>query len=270
MADPVLMVDPASTFAVPRVDQTRVLVVENRETQTDTPSAIEVALQSEGYEVELAVGAAEGLRQFSSAPPSLVLLNTDVPGQTWIEMCRQMQAVADVPIIIAFRLQSQIDTVLAFELGVAGYISDPSRLHELVARVRAALRVTRTSAPRLTSYSTEERPSTDRFEIDGLTVDFSTRVVIVAGQAVHLPRLEFDLLALLLSPPGRVRARHEIMDRLWTNRSLAGSRTLDTHIRRLRLKIRDNPSSPRYLVTVRGVGFRFDPGSQWASSSAGL
>jgi two-component system response regulator RegX3 len=253
------MVDVACLVAANAVDTPRILVVEDGEPESPTALAVRAALRAEGYEVEIAIGASEGLRRFVSQPPALVLLNARRPRTPWIEMCKRMQAVDDVPIIIGFHLPSQIDTVLAFELGAAGYISEPNRLQELVARIRAALRVSRTTRPRPSPRSIRTLASReDRFVVDALSVDFAGREVTVAGERVHLSRLEFDLLALLLSPPDVVRTRDEIIERIWSDRKITGSRTLDTHVRRLRLKLGEDPASSGHLVTVRGVGFRFD------------
>ena len=263
------MVDMAFTGDAGWNDQVHILVLEDEEPASPQATAISAALQAEGYVVEVAVGAADGLRRFASNLPSLVLLRTCRPGTRWIETCRQMQAQSEVPIIIGFRLQSEIDAVLAFELGVMGYISEPKRLRELVARVRAALRVSRAVAPQRPLQSAKSQIREDnRLVVGMLCVDFAGREVTMAGHAVHLPRQEFDLLALLLSPPGQVRTRNEILHQLWADRGLASSRTLDTHIRRLRLKLEDDAASPRHLVTVRGVGFRFDTDDDRRSSEA--
>jgi two-component system response regulator RegX3 len=252
------MVDMACTSETQWDKQGRILLVEDGEFEAGRTAAITAALRAEGYDVELATDAADGLQQFASNPPALVLLQTSRPGTRWIRTCRQMQAIADVPIIIGARQHSQIDIVLAFEFGVVGYITDPSRSKELIARVRAALRVDRTIKPRQSSPRDDGSHGHVRLDAGDLSMDLAGREVTLAGCPVHLPKLEFDLLALLLSPPGQVRTRSEIFDKLWPHRELEGSRTLDTHVRRLRRKLEDDPARPRRLVTVRGVGFRFD------------
>ncbi|HLX87849.1 MAG TPA: response regulator transcription factor [Acidimicrobiales bacterium] len=233
----------------------RVLVVQGPTGDEDRAGMLTKVLESEGYDVELAVTAAESLHRFSTSIPDLVVLGT-MPGPTsWIEMYRQMREVADVPVVIGFPLQSQIDAVVAFEMGVAGYVSDPTRLQELVARIRVALRGSRTHhvAPTVVPW---DRSGT--YTAGRVRIDVGDREVTVDGDAVHLSRLELDLLMLLVSPPGQVHTREEITRTVWAGRPCADSRTLDTHIRWLRQKLEDDPTHPKYLITVRGVGFRFD------------
>jgi len=170
-----------------------------------------------------------------------------------------MRAIADVPILIGTRIESEIDAVLAFELGVAGYLTDPSRTRELIARVRAALRTT--YSPGTLNDSRPGLRDAVTHVVGPLEVDLVGRGVKLRGRTVNLARREFDLLSALLTPPGVVRTRQELVDQVWRGRDLEGSRTLDTHIRRLRLKLELDPARPRLLITVRGVGFRVEAGS---------
>lgn len=222
--------------------------------------ALELGLGKEGFAVELAGDGVEGLRRFAADPPDLVLLDLVLPGMGGIEVCRRMRAIAPVPIIMVTALDSEVDVVVGFEVGAADYVTKPYRLRELVARIQAVMR--RFVSP--PDVATPPPPSILRWagevkEAGPLTIDLSRREVTCHGHLIHLSRREFDLLAMLLSPPGQVRRREEILDRLWSGLELAGTRTLDTHVRRLRLKLEDDPADPEYLVTVRGVGFRFDP-----------
>jgi two-component system response regulator RegX3 len=193
-----------------------------------------------------------------------------LPDTTGIEVCRRMRELAPVPVVIVSAAVGEADIVLALELGAADYITKPYHLRELVARIQAVLRrlaptpelVAREPAPpTFASYATgwvaDHDP--DVVVAGPVLLDRARRTVEVDGYLVHLSRREFDLLDLLLSPPGQVRTRDELIDRLWSDRHLADSRTIDTHVLRLRSKIEPNPGDPRYLVTVRGVGFRFDP-----------
>jgi len=231
----------------------RVLVVEDEESYRE---ALLSGLSTEGYEVELAADGLEGLRRFTARPPDIVLLDVLLPGMTGTEVCRRMRDIAPVPVIMVSALDSEVDVVIGLELGAADYITKPYRLRELVARIQAVLR--RVAPPFVAPTAVEVVVRADQVEAGPVRVDFARRVVMVAGTAVHLSRREFDLLALLLSPPGQVRTRDELIDRLWSGRDLADTRTLDTHIRRLRVKLELDPARPQYLVTVRGVGFRFD------------
>jgi two-component system response regulator RegX3 len=242
------------------VNQARILVVDKDVPGASGPTPVFMALQAEGYSVEIAAGATDALHRILLNPPALVLLHAEPTRTQWIELCRHIQAMANLPIIIGFRLHSQIDAVVAFELGVAGYISDPTRLHELVARVRVALRLNGGPTIPEPSNTPQEASGTpgDLFVSGPLSVNFASREVTRDVQPLRLPRLEFDLLAFLLSPPGQVRTREEIIGRLWNGRRNADSRTLDTHMKRLRQKLEIDPATPRHLITVRGVGFRFD------------
>jgi len=235
----------------------RILVVEDEESYRE---ALASGLSKEGYEVELCADGLDGLRSFAAKPPDVVLLDVLLPGMSGTEVCRRMRDIAPVPVIMVSALDTEVDIVLGLELGAADYVTKPYHLRELVARIQAVLR--RVSPPSFTTVAapapTEVAPRSDVVVAGPVHVDFARRVVSVDGDAVHLSRREFDLLALLLSPPGQVRTREELIDRLWSGRDLADTRTLDTHIRRLRVKLERDPARPQYLVTVRGVGFRFD------------
>ena len=166
--------------------------------------------------------------------------------------------IAPVPIIIVSALDTEADIVRGLELGAEDYIAKPYRLRELVARIRSVLRRVSPSEQPATIPSRTETTRTDVLTVGPFQVNFARRVVTANGEPIHLSRREFDLLVLLLSPPGQVRSREDLIDRLWSDRDLSNTRTLDTHIRRLRIKLEPDPGRPQYLVTVRGVGFRFE------------
>jgi len=234
----------------------RLLVVEDEESYREALSA---GLAKEGYAVELAADGSEGLRLFAEKPPDLVLLDVLLPGVLGTEVCRRMRAIAPVPVIMVSALDSELDVVLGLEIGAADYITKPYHLRELTARIQAVLRRVAPRPVGLPVISGRGAPSAPEVVVAGpVRVDFSRREVTASRRVVHLSRREFDLLALLLSPPGQVRTREELIDRLWSGRDLSDTRTLDTHIRRLRVKLERDPADPQYLVTVRGVGFRFD------------
>jgi two-component system response regulator RegX3 len=233
----------------------RVLVVEDEESYRE---ALLTGLTKEGYAVELAADGLEGLRMFSAEPPDIVLLDVLLPGMNGTEVCRRMRELAPVPVIMVSALDSEVDVVLGLEIGAADYVTKPYHLRELTARIQAVLR--RVSPPYPTAPAAVDpgRTQPDVIAAGPVRMDFARREVSAAGERVHLSRREFDLLALLLSPPNQVRTREELIDRLWSGRDLADTRTLDTHVRRLRVKLEEDPADPRFLVTVRGVGFRFD------------
>jgi two-component system, OmpR family, response regulator RegX3 len=248
--------DPATDRARARGGRTTILVVEDEESYQE---ALMAGLSREGYHVELASDGVVALQWFVEHPPDLVVLDLLLPNMSGIEVCRRMRAIAPVPIIMVSALNSESDIVRGLELGAEDYIAKPYRLRELVARIRSVLR--RVSPPsQLAPTVTQTEPQRADFIVAGpFHVNFARRVVTSHGEPIHLSRREFDLLALLLSPPGQVRTREEVIDTLWSGRELSDTRTLDTHIRRLRIKLEPEPARPRYLVTVRGVGFRFEP-----------
>ncbi len=249
----------------------RVLVVEDEESYRQ---ALASGLGREGFIVEVAPDGAEALRLFADHPPDIVLLDMLLPGMHGIEVCRRMRSLSPVPIVMVSAVDSELDVVLGLELGAAGYVTKPFRLRELVARMQAILRrVSPPEIPPLTisqpeveaahaAHSVHELSSEDPrpdIAFGSVTVDFVRREVTVGGRHTHLSRREFDLLAVLLSPIRRVRTRDELIDLLWPDRYLSDTRTLDTHIHRLRAKLEPDPADPQFIVTVRGVGFRIDP-----------
>ncbi len=249
------MTDPAVAMMGTADGVIRILVVEDEESYRE---ALQAGLGKEGFAVELAADGLDGLRQFAAHPPDLVLLDVLLPGLSGTEVCRRMRALAPVPVIMVSALDAEMDIVLGLELGAADYVTKPYRLRELVARIQAVLR--RVQPPPI---PVPIRPAAVVAPVEVVVagpvrVDFARREVRAGTRAVHLSRREFDLLSLLLSPPGQVRTRDELIDRLWSGRDLTDTRTLDTHIRRLRVKLEHDPADPQFLVTVRGVGFRFD------------
>jgi two-component system response regulator RegX3 len=244
-------------------EQVRVLVVEDEESYREAMSS---GLQLEGYHVELAADGAEGLALFGDRLPDIVLLDVLLPGISGIEVCRRMRAIAPVPIVMVSAVDTELDVVLGLELGAADYVTKPFRLRELVARIQAVLRRVSPpgpgpeppSAPRLTPHEPSRTNARADVRLGPMVVDFASRSVTRDNEQVHLSRREFDLLDVLLAPPGQVRTRDELIDLLWPHRELSDSRTLDTHVHRLRAKLEPDPSNPRFIVTVRGVGFRID------------
>ncbi len=247
----------ADPLRASEVRSTRVLVVE------DDPSyreALGVALRNEGFDVELTASALEGLDCFSSRPPDIVLLDMVLPGMSGIEVCRRMQSISSVPVIMTSAFDTELDMVRGLELGASDFLTKPYRLRELTARIKAVLR--RSSVDWILSDSPNavgQGPTSDVVEAGAVRIDLARHFVSVNGSVVHFPRLEFDLLAALLTPPGRLRTREELIHSLWGGRDLADSRTLDTHIRRIRRKLEGKTTNSPHIVTIRGIGFRFDP-----------
>ena len=223
-----------------------VLVVDDEESYRQ---ALAAGLAQEGFSVEVAGDGHEALRQFHRLRPDLVLLDVMLPDQSGVELCQRMRALAPVPIIMVTARNSEVDVVLGLELGASDYVPKPFRLRELVARMHAVLR---------RGAGSPSQPD-EILTAGPVRLDTGRREVTAGGRPVVLSRKEFDLLALLVSRAGQVVTREWCIDRLWWEQELADSRTLDTHVKRLRRKIEPDPAHPRYLVTVRGVGFRFEP-----------
>ncbi len=222
-----------------------VLVVDDEESYRQ---ALASGLTREGFAVECAGDGHEALRLFHRVHPDLVLLDVMLPDQSGIELCQQMRALKPVPIIMVTARDSEVDVVLGLELGASDYVSKPFRLRELVARMRAVLR---------RGVAVAEHHE-EVLQVGPVRLDAGRREVTVHGAPVELSRKEFDLLSLLISHSGQVVTRDGCIDRLWWDQELTDTRTLDTHIKRLRRKIEPDPANPRHLVTVRGVGFRFE------------
>lgn len=240
---------PVAAGATPAAGRDRrplVLVVDDEESYRQ---ALASGLAQEGFATELAATAREGLRLFERVHPDLVLLDLMLPDQPGIEVCRRMRSLAPVPIIMVTARDAEVDVVVGLELGAADYVAKPFRLRELVARMRAVLRRGPAAAG----------PPVEVLVAGPVRLDAARREVTVRGQPVELSRKQFDLLALLLSHAGQVVTRELCIDRLWWDQELSDTRTLDTHVKRLRHKIETDPARPRHLLTVRGVGFRFEP-----------
>ena len=219
------------------------MIVEDEESYQD---ALNVGLSVEGFVVVGATNIAEARVLLLSSKPDLVLLDVMLPDGSGIDYCRELHDTTHIPVIMVTARTSEVDVVLGLEIGAADYVTKPYRLRELVARIRAVLR----------------RPiTTDDDEVitfGDLRIDFSRRTVTRKNQEVELSRKEFDLLALFATRLGQVVTREVCLDTLWWGLELSDTRTLDTHVKRLRQKIEDDPANPRHLITIRGVGFRLD------------
>ena len=220
-----------------------VLVVEDEASYQD---ALAVGLAAEGFVVLGAASLGEARELLARATPDLVLLDVMLPDGSGLDFCREVRDTR-TPVIMVTARTSELDVVLGLEIGAADYVTKPYRLRELVARIRAVLR---RPAP-------ANEP--DAITFGEITIDFVRRRVTRGDVAIEMSRKEFDLLALFAAHLGDVVTREVCLDTLWWGLDLADSRTLDTHVKRLRQKIEAVPATPRHLVTVRGVGFRLDP-----------
>ena len=224
---------------------TRVLVVEDEESFSD---ALSYMLRREGFEVSIAGTGPDALSQFDRSGADLVLLDLMLPGLSGTEVCRTLRAKSNVPVIMLTARDSEIDKVVGLELGADDYVTKPFSSRELVARIRAVLR-RRTEPEELSASVLESGP---------VRMDVDRHVVTVAGAQIAMPLKEFDLLELLLRNAGRVLTRGQLIDRVWGADYVGDTKTLDVHVKRLRAKLEPDPSNPRYLVTVRGLGYKFE------------
>jgi two-component system, OmpR family, response regulator RegX3 len=226
-----------------------VLLVEDEESFID---ALMVGLKREGFHVEVARDGFEALERFDIVRPDLVLLDVMLPRISGIDVCRQLRKRTQVPIIMVTAKGAEIDTVVGLEVGADDYVTKPYRIRELVARMRAVLR---RNALEMNAAS-ELRPGS--IVVGEVTLDPDEHVVTVRGEPMGLPLKEFELLHVLLANAGRVMTRDVLIDRVWGNDYVGDTKTLDVHVKRLRSKIETDPASPTRIVTIRGLGYKYE------------
>ena len=231
---------------------TSVLVVEDEDSFVE---ALTIGLRREGFRVSVAKDGAEALDLFDDVQPDLVLLDVMLPKVSGIDVCRELRSRSNVPIIMVTAKGSEIDTVVGLEVGADDYVTKPYRLRELVARMRAVLRRRGgdESARALLAVLGD-----DTVEVGDVSVDPQRHEVLVRGEQVRLPLKEFELLALLLENAGRVLTRDTLIDRVWGADYVGDTKTLDVHIKRLRSKVEDDPAHPSRIVTIRGLGYKYE------------
>ncbi|WP_139416528.1 response regulator transcription factor [Agromyces laixinhei] len=224
---------------------TRILLVEDEIALSDPLSFL---LEREGYEVEVAADGPSAVAAFDRAGADLVLLDLMLPGLPGTEVCREIRGRSTVPIIMLTAKDSEIDIVVGLELGADDYVTKPYSTRELLARIRAVLR------------RRIELEDFDEAVIEGgrVRMDVDRHTVEIEGEPVPMPLKEFELLELLMRNPGRVLTRGQLIDRVWGSDYFGDTKTLDVHIKRIRSKIEQRPSDPVQLVTVRGLGYRFE------------
>jgi two-component system response regulator RegX3 len=224
-----------------------VLLVEDENSFVE---ALTVGLKREGFKVEVARDGAEALDLFDTFEPDLVLLDVMLPKVSGIDVCREMRRRSDVPIIMVTAKGSEIDTVVGLEVGADDYVSKPYRLRELVARMRAVLR--RRGRDGLAPIEQGEV-----LEVGDVRLDPDRHEVEIRGEPVRLPLKEFELLAILLANAGRVLTRETLIDRVWGADYVGDTKTLDVHVKRLRAKVEPEPATPTRIVTIRGLGYKY-------------
>lgn len=224
---------------------TRLLVVEDEESIADP---LAYMLAKEGFEVEVAASGPDALASFDRHGADLVLLDLMLPGLSGTEVCRALRTRSTVPVIMLTARDSEVDKVVGLELGADDYVTKPFSSRELVARIRAVLR--RQGEPE------ELLPGV--LEAGPVRMDVDRHTVSVDGRVVILPLKEFELLELLLRNAGRVLTRGQLIDRVWGSDYVGDTKTLDVHVKRLRAKLEPLPAEPKYLLTVRGLGYKLE------------
>ncbi len=224
---------------------TRVLVVEDEESFSD---ALTFMLEREGYEVAVAADGNVALEEFKKSGADILLLDLMLPGLPGTEVCRQIRTHSQVPIIMLTAKDGEVDKVVGLELGADDYVTKPFSSRELLARIRAVLR--------RNGELEELLPAA--IEAGPVRMDVDRHVVTVRGEQIPMPLKEFDLLEILVRNSGRVLTRAQLIDRVWGSDYVGDTKTLDVHIKRLRAKVETDPAHPVHLVTVRGLGYKYD------------
>ncbi|MCE2462989.1 MAG: response regulator transcription factor [Dehalococcoidia bacterium] len=233
---------------VPEFDLTEqtILIVEDEENLLE---ALRYNLEHEGYRVVTATDGGKGLEAARETDPSLIILDIMLPTLDGFDICRLVRRTSDVPILMLTAKAEEVDKVVGLEIGADDYVVKPFSMRELLARVRAMLR-----RPR---HSRGEASDTEVIRAGSLELDQTSHAVRLKGQHLDLKPREFDLLALLMANKGRAYTRHQILDRVWGQDYIGDTRTVDVHVRWLREKIEPDPGSPKMIVTIRGVGYKF-------------
>ncbi|AWB88414.1 response regulator transcription factor [Salinibacterium hongtaonis] len=226
---------------------TRLLLVEDERSLSEP---LEFLLKREGYEVTIAEDGPSALAAFDAGGIDLILLDLMIPGISGTEVCRRIRMTSTVPIVMLTAKDTELDIVVGLELGADDYVTKPYSTRELLARMRAVLR---------RRVETVEQPFDPAIvEVGPVKMDVDRHVVEVAGSPVPMPLKEFELLEVLMRNAGRVLTRGQLIDRVWGADYFGDTKTLDVHIKRIRSKIEKVPSAPELLVTVRGLGYRFE------------
>ncbi len=233
------------------MSEATVLVVED---EASFVEALTIGLRREGFDVVVATDGAQALEMFDDAQPDLVLLDVMLPKISGIDVCRQLRKRTQIPIIMVTAKGAEIDTVVGLEVGADDYVTKPYRLRELVARMRAVLR--RTELNGAGNGVAAMTPGV--VQVGDVALDPQEHRVSVAGEELALPLKEFELLHILLANAGRVLPRETLIDRVWGSDYVGDTKTLDVHVKRLRSKIERDPATPTRIVTIRGLGYKYE------------
>ncbi|MGM1028289.1 MAG: winged helix-turn-helix domain-containing protein [Actinomycetota bacterium] len=225
---------------------TRILIVED---EIALAEPLAYLLELEGYETAYAADGNEGVRMYEADGADMILLDLMLPGRSGTEVCRHIRRSSSVPIIMLTAKDSEVDTIVGLELGADDYVTKPYSTRELIARIRAVLR----------RRAVEDEADDDSVvEIGRVRLDADSHTVTVAGEETAMPLREFELLEYLMRNAGRVLTRSQLIDRVWGSDYFGDTKTLDVHVKRLRAKIEEDPANPTRVVTLRGLGYRFE------------
>ncbi|HEY5114072.1 MAG TPA: response regulator transcription factor [Nakamurella sp.] len=224
---------------------TKVLIVEDEESMADPLAFL---LRREGFSTHISPNGPDALTEYDRNGADIVLLDLMLPGMSGTEVCKHLRARGPVPVIMVTARDAEIDKVVGLELGADDYITKPYSTRELIARIRAVLR----------RGVEAEDPGSPVLQAGPVRMDVDRHVVSVHGDPVPLPLKEFDLLEYLIRNAGRVLTRGQLIDRVWGSDYVGDTKTLDVHVKRLRAKIEPDPAAPRYLITVRGLGYKLE------------
>jgi len=223
----------------------KILVVDDEPTYRDT---LAFNLRRDGFEVVTAADGIAAVDAFTRAAPDLILLDLMLPGLSGIEVCNRVRAQSNVPIIMVTAKDDEVDKIVGLEVGADDYLTKPYSYRELVARIRAVLRRSASSA--------SDDDLNEVLAVGRISMDTEAHVVTVAGDPVQMPLREFELLELFMRNPGRVLTRVQILDRIWGVDYIGDTKTLDVHVKRIRSRIEQDPAHPQALQTVRGLGYK--------------
>jgi two-component system response regulator RegX3 len=223
---------------------TRILIVEDERSLSEPLAYL---LEREGYETVVADDGLAAVSEFETNGADLILLDLMLPGISGTEVCRRVRTQSQVPIIMLTAKDSEVDIVVGLELGADDYVTKPYSTRELLARIRAVMR-----------RRVDDEEADSVIEIGPVRMDLERHTVAVGGEEIAIPLKEYDLLEVLMRNAGRVLTRGQLIDRVWGENYFGDTKTLDVHIKRIRSRIEVTPSEPQLLVTVRGLGYRFE------------
>ncbi|GHF78267.1 two-component system response regulator RegX3 [Amycolatopsis bartoniae] len=234
---------------------TRVLIVDH---ETASADSLASSLRDHGFSTVVTTDGPTGLTEFDRRGADIVLLDLILPGMPGTDLCRRLRAGSGVPVIVVSARDNEVDKIVSLELGADDYVTKPYSVRELVARMRAVLRRGRLE-PDHPEPPPDPEPPAEVLAAGPVRIDADRHVVTVHGEEVHIPLKEFELLECLLRSPGRMLTRAKLIGRVWGADYVGDTKTLDVHIGRLRAKVERDPAHPRHLLTVRGLGFKFEP-----------